>query len=152
MRLNPRRPGRALAFVGLLLAWACDAPPEFQPETLLRDSLGLTTRDRVHTIDLSLVDGGDRASPLEVRIRPGERVAFRSGDGFFHRVRFPLDSLTEEARAWVLRVGLADGPPLLGRGAVWVVPFERPPPGRFPFLIEGNGREGGGVVIVEAEG
>lgn len=149
--LDPRR-GRLVVFIGLLFVGTCDAPPEFRPDARLRESLGLSARDRVHTIDLSLVDGGDRVSPREVRIRPGDRVGFGARDGFVHRVRFALDSLTGEALAWATGMGLADGPPLIGRGAVWVVPFEGAPQGRFPFLVDGNGREGAGVVIVEVGG
>jgi hypothetical protein len=40
-------------------------------------------------------------------------------------------------------------PPLLRLDSRYVVDFEGGPPGRYPYLLEGSGAAGRGVVVVE---
>jgi plastocyanin len=107
-------------------------------------------RDRVHQVDLIARNGVETAVPALVTVRPGDHVSFRSADGFLHLVRFVADSLDGEGRAWLdaMRV---ESPPLLDRGARWVVGFERAPSGRYSYTLEGNLRPGRGVVVVDAQ-
>jgi plastocyanin len=129
---------------------ACEAPPELQPDQELRDSLGLTSRDRVHRVRLALQGGREVAGPATVEVLPGDRVSFESADGFVRRVHLERDSLSEAQRAWALDRGVDASPPLVARGSRWLVHFQDAPEGRYPFRVEG-GREGGtGAVVVGA--
>lgn len=150
-----RRAGRrglraALAAATCAVLTGCDAPPELQPDTVLRDSLGLTSRDRVHTVEVRLDGPRESGTPDHVVVRPGDWLAFRADDGFGHRVHFERDSLQGASLAWAQGRGLSAGPPLIARGVRWLVHFEGAPPGRYPYRLEGNRRDGRGVVLVDA--
>lgn len=136
--------------MGLTVPVGCDAPPELRPDPFLVDSLGLTARDRVHTVTLTLRNGGEVAGPAEVEVRPGDWVSFESRDGFIRMVTFEADSLSDEARRWVDAQGIGGSPPLLNRGTRWLIRFQDAPQGRYPFRVEGNRAPGGGAVIVGA--
>lgn len=145
------RPGSQAVLCALLcvLAASCDAPPELQPDRVLRDSLGLTSRDRVHTVSLQAREGREAVQPRITTVRVGDRISFRVDDGLVHLVRFPGDSLSADARRWLEAGHQLASPPLLARGARWVVDFHDAPPGRYPFVMEGNGDPGNGAVVVE---
>jgi plastocyanin len=116
---------------------------------VLQDSLGLTTRDRVHRIDLVVRSGRQTAVPALVEIRPGDHVDFHAADHYVHLVRFEVDSLDADARAW-WGDRSADGPPLLTRGTRWVLEFGDAPPGRYTYVLDGNRDQGRGAVVVGA--
>lgn len=137
----------ALAFGGVISA--CDAPRELQPDALLRDSLGLGDRDRVHTVTVRVHEGREVAEPRSLSIRAGAWLAFRTDDGFLHTVRFELDSLTPAQRSWMTSAG-PESPPLVARNARWVISFADAPPGRYPYTLEGNLDAGRGAVVVDA--
>jgi plastocyanin len=109
--------------------------------------LGLSDRDEVHRVTLT---GGEREvlSPEEVSIPEGAWVEFVSADWRVHDIRFDLDSLPEAARAFLEESDQVASPPLVDRGARFVVSFEGAPDGRYPFVAEGNGAPGRGVVVV----
>jgi hypothetical protein len=134
----------------LLALVGCDAPAHLQPGPVLRDSLGLTSRDRVHTITLTERAGRSYIAPASVEVRVGDWIDMRSGDGFVRTVRFELDSLAAEARAWVGAEGIEASPPLLARGARWVLLFDEAPTGRYPFRVEGPAEPARGVLVVGA--
>jgi hypothetical protein len=141
----------AFAFAVLLFALAsCDAPAHLQPGAVLRDSLGLTSRDWVHTITLTERAGQSNIAPATVELRVGDWVDMRSGDGFVRVIRFEIDSLNAEARAWVRAQGIEASPPLLARGARWVVSFSEAPTGRYAFRVEGPTEPGRGALVVGA--
>jgi len=79
-------------------------------------------------------------------------VEFLCVDGRVHSVRFPRDSLTAEAAAFLSRTSQLASPPLVDRGSRFVLTFEGAPPGRYPFLVEGSGGAGQGVIVVGAGG
>lgn len=134
----------------VLLAAACREPPEtrLQADALLRAELGLSLEDRVHTIRLA---GGEveRADPELVSVEPGTYVEFVSTDWLIHEVIFESDSLTAEQRAFMERTDQAASPPLIERDSRYVLSFIGAPPGRYPYRLEGNGRPGLGVIVVD---
>ena len=127
---------------------ACDVDPELQPDEVLRSELGLTDRDEVHRV---VITGGDveMAAPLATTIQPGAYLEFVTGDWFVHEIIFELDSLPPDARAFLESTDQVASPPLLRLDSRYVVNFGGCPPGRYPFVLEGSGAPGRGVVVVE---
>jgi len=109
--------------------------------------LGLSERDEVHRV---LLAGGDREvfTPGEVGIPEGAWVEFVTVDWRVHEIRFDVDSLSAPARAFLEGSDQLASPPLVDQGDRFVVSFEGAPEGRYPFLAQGNGAPGRGVVIV----
>ena len=132
----------------LVLLIACGAPDEEHfPDDVLRRELGLGDDDRVHTV---LVTGGaaEVSDPAVDTVPAGAWVQFVSGDWLVHEVSFALDSLSASSRTFLEGSDQTSSPPLLQRDARFVVSFEGAPPGRYPYLLEGNGGPGGGLIVV----
>lgn len=137
-----------LALGGLV---ACDAPPELRPDQVLRDSLGLTDRDRVHVVRLHTDEAGvEAADPSEIVVREGDHVALELTDRRARTVRFDTADMDEAAAHWATSADLLGAPLLADSGARWVLDFTDAPPARFPFTVIGNGESGGGAIVVEA--
>ncbi|HSG50027.1 MAG TPA: hypothetical protein VLA43_19540 [Longimicrobiales bacterium] len=137
--------------MALLAAAGCgEAPNELQPGELLRDSLGLTSLDRVHVVRITHREGREVATPDSLLVRPGDWVDFVGGDGWIRVVAFPFDSLDLAPRDFMEGNGVDASPPLLGADVHWAVPFTAAPPGRYPFSVMGSGAPGRGVVVVES--
>jgi hypothetical protein len=145
---------RPASFFGLwaaiLLTTACGSgvPPELQPDETLRTELGLTDKDEVHRISLI---GGDReeTSPAELVLDRRAWIEFVSGDWRVHEIRFELDSLTLEAVEFLRATDQVASPLLVEMDARFVVSFHEAPVGRYPYVVEGNGLPGRGVVVVQ---
>jgi hypothetical protein len=130
---------------------ACNAPPELRPDQVLRDSLGLTDRDRVHVVRLSTTESGvDVASPPETVLRAGDLVTFDLADRRPRTVRFATMGLDTTSAAWAEAAGLHRAPFLADSGARWVIDFSDAPAGRFPFTVVGGAEPGDGVIVVVA--
>jgi hypothetical protein len=110
----------------------------------------LTDEDEVHRITLA---GGtsEQVSPTEVVVPPRAWVEFVSSDWWVHEVRFETDSLPQEAGAFLAETDQVDSPPLVERGARFVVSFTGAPTGRYPFIVAGNGAAARGVVVVQVK-
>jgi plastocyanin len=142
-RLRAVRP-----FWALLALLACETPnPELVPDFELQTELGLEPSDRVFTVSLS-TGLGERADPDSISLAPGDFVQFVSGDWLVHEVAFDLDSLPEASRTFLERSGQSESPPLLQRGARFVLSYEGAPFGRYPYSIVGNRASGRGVIVV----
>ena len=138
----------ALLFAALLAVACADAPdPRLRPDELLREELGLTAEDRVHRIRVS---GGEveSADPVLVSIEQGAYVEFTTVDWLVHEVVFVSDSLGAEQWSFLEKTDQVASPPLVDRGSRYVLGFAGAPPGRYIYTLEGNGRAGGGVILV----
>ncbi|HSG08095.1 MAG TPA: hypothetical protein VLA36_07050 [Longimicrobiales bacterium] len=111
----------------------------------------MSDKDEVHRIVLS---GGEREvfEPDQVEIAQGAWVEFVSADWRVHEIRFEVDSLSAAGRTFLEATDQVASPPLVDRGARFVVSFAGAPDGRYPFVAEGNGAPGRGVVIVGPKG
>jgi plastocyanin len=141
---------RELLAAGLtcLALAGCDPPdPSLQPDETLQVELGLTVRDEVHRVTLT---GGqfERADPAALSIGLGAHVEFVTADWLIHEVIFEEDSVPPEAWTFLTRTDQAASPPLIDRDTRYVVSFEEAPPGRYPYVLEGNGAPGRGVIVV----
>ena len=143
------RAGPALVTLLVLTVGACNRVPEqLQPDTVLRDSLGLDERDAVHVVGLRSSQGAIEASPDSVRIEPGDHVSFTTLDGFLYLVHFDSAGLGDDQRNWLNSVGLFRGPPLLEADRRWVVDFSEAPIGVYGYRVEGNAEASQGIVEV----
>ena len=140
----------ALVLATLLTAAACEErDPDLLPDAQLRAELGLTDDDRVHTVLLSTAEG-ERAEPDSLEVLPGDLVQLVSDDWMVHEVAFDLEAAAGAARSYLERTGQAHSPPLLQRGARFVLTFADAPPGRYPYRLTGNRAGGEGVIVVAA--
>jgi plastocyanin len=87
-----------------------------------------------------------------VDISEGDYVEFYVADGRVHTVSFPPDSLTEAARLFLTGSEQDASPPLLERGARFVLTFRDAPEARYPFLSAAHGDTAYGVVVVGGGG
>ena len=150
-RNRPRLTGPFLflCFGPVLVSIGCEPrDPELIPDTYLQSELGLTDRDRVHTISIS---GGtmERADPGLVSVRVGDFVQVVSADWRVHEFMFEIDSLSAPARGFLERTDQVASPPLLQQGSRFVLAFSEAPPGRYPYALLGNTEAGRGVIVVE---
>lgn len=133
----------------VLTMGACNRVPEqLQPDTVLRDSLGLDERDAVHVVALSSSEGAIEASPDSVRIEPGDHVSFTTLDGFLYLVEFDSAGLGDDQLNWLRAADHFRGPPLLEADRRWVVDFIEAPIGVYSYRVEGNAATSQGIVEV----
>lgn len=100
----------------------------------------------LHEIAIRGSGSVDSIAPLQVQAEPGDAVQFTSADHRTHAIAFEADRLTGPVRDYLERTDQLRGPPLVNRGAAWVVVLEEAPPGRYPFLCRSH--DARGVVIV----
>ena len=149
------RPGARAAGARLLLILAaglaaCGPDPELRPDQRLQDELGLSPRDEVHRISIT---GGEQESvvPREVIVPDDAYVEFVTTDSWVHEVRFELDSLEGASRDFLVRTDQVASPPMVNADSRFVVFMESAPPGRYPFLVSGNGAPTRGAVVVPSD-
>jgi len=90
----------------------------------------------------------ERADPVETNIEAGAHVQFVTAYWWVHEVIFEVDSLGPDARSFLERTDQVASPPLLRLDSRFVLDFTDAPAGRYPYVIEGSGSTGRGVVIV----
>lgn len=137
-----------LLFVAVHIAGCVEPPdPRFLPDEVLREELGLTDADRVHTVT---VRGGESeaADPTTDSVPAGAFVQFVTGDWLTHEILFDTASLSAEQRDFLTVTDQLASPPLVHLDARFVVSFESAPPGRYPYQMLGNGAPGDGLIIV----
>ena len=156
-RLKPGRvTGARVSRIGLVAAVSvgfgsgCSEPdPERIPDATLQHELGLTEDDQVYTVTIT---GGEVevAEPATDSVPEGSYLQFVTTDWLIHEVAFDVEQLHAEARAFLERTDQLASPPLLSRDSRFVVSFEGAPPGRYPYVLAGNGGPGRGLIVVTA--
>jgi plastocyanin len=139
----PRRRAGVLLSALCLAASACDAPalPGSGPELQLDGAtVRLPRGASVHTVELGAASRGFQ--PPRVAARPGDAVRFTVTDAMLHDIAFDDAALPADARNFLESTGQLRSPPLVVRGATWVVNLEDAPPGRYPFLCTTHGERG----------
>jgi plastocyanin len=144
---------RLILGAALLLAGSCDPlpDPDTLPDEILQAELGLTVQDRVYRVALtgsSPAGTTERADPVAISIEPGSYVEFVTTDWLIHEVIFEADSVTRAQWSFLESTDQTASPPLINRESRYVLTFEGAPSGRYPYLIEGNGPAGRGLIIV----
>jgi len=133
----------------ILMVGSCEPlpDPDTLPDDVLQAALGLTVADRVHRVTLT---GGasERADPVALSVEPGSYVEFVTADWLIHEVMFEADSIDARLWSFLRQTDQTASPPLINRESRYVLSFQGAPTGRYPYLIEGNGGAGHGVIIV----
>ena len=125
---------------------ACSTEPPSDPE--LRQALGIEDARPIHRINLGGRGAIEHVVPARVEVLEGDLVQFVIVDRRVHTITFRGDELSPAAKAFLHDTGQISSPPLLQRGARFVVSFEDAPAGEYPFVSEGNGDPEGGSIIV----
>jgi plastocyanin len=136
--------GCAGAFVLLLLVLTGCKDSPFRRETKLdigTDTITLAKGVTVHDIVVQSVTGGE-FQPAAVEIRTGDVVRFRMEDSRTHVLAFD-DAGTPEAVRQLFRTKSQDrSPPLVAKGATWIVSFEAVPAGNYTYRCATHGVSG----------
>ena len=88
--------------------------------------------------------------PIEATVAPGDYLQFVTADSWIHEISFDVDSLTASGLTFMDDLDQLASPPLVSRGSRFVVSFVGAPPGRYPYLVLGNGAPKRGAIVVEA--
>jgi hypothetical protein len=144
----------SLVGVGALVPGACREPEPVGSELdpLLRDSLPDATGVPVRVVEIGFGPGGEEIAPDSVEVQPGERVDFHTLDGSPRVARFRVVGLDEDQYRFLTQGSGLSSPPLVAANTHWVVDFDRAPPGRYPFEVEGPRGTVGGVLWVGPPG
>lgn len=151
-----RAPGRVTARSGVLscglvaLAFgACE--PVGRGATIQLDTaeVQLGRGTGLHDVRISGVADTDSVAPVELHVRPGDVVRFTIDDHRTHAIGFDVARLEPLIREYLDRTNQLRSPPLVNRGAAWVVALEDAPPGRYPFLCRSHGARG--MLVVGAD-
>jgi plastocyanin len=103
----------------------------------------------LHDIRISGAGSTDSIAPTVVHAEPGDAVRFTIDDHRTHAIGFEVDRLTPPIREYLERTNQLRGPPLVNRGAAWVLVLEDAPPGRYPFLCRSHRARG--MLMVGAD-
>jgi plastocyanin len=143
------RPGVLLFALAPLLLAACDAVDSRATIQLDTAEVELDGGTGLHEVTFIGVGPTDSIAPGGVRAKPGDAVRFVTGDHRTHAIGFDADRLDPEIRAYLLETNQLRGPPLVNRGAAWVVVLDGAPPGRYPFVCRTH--DARGVLLVTEE-
>jgi len=125
---------------------AGDAPPD--PDTALRDTLGISLDVDLHRVALGGERDRERIFPDSVLAREGDVVAFETVDGRVHELDFAVDSLTPDQLDFLRASRQLESPPLLSLGTRFLVDLTDAPDGRYVFRARTVGEPVYGVVRV----
>lgn len=141
----------ALLLAGLLPSAGCGegTGESADPHRELRERLDLDADREIHRVSLGGRGAEEHVVPSRLRVGPRAVVEFVAVDGRVHTVSFAEDSLAPDAARFLRRTSQLRSPPLVDRGARFVLSFQGAPGGRYPYRIEGPGGEAWGAILVE---
>ena len=147
-------PGRPLWRSGVLLSallalQGCDAIGGSATIQLDSAEVSLPSGAEVHEVAVGGAGATDSIAPATIEAAPSDAVRFVVGDHRTHALAFAADSLPAAVRDFLERTQQLRGPPLVNRGAAWVVSLAEAPPGRYRFACLSHGARG--VLIVRSE-
>jgi plastocyanin len=131
-------------FLLLLAAPACRERGPSNQQVVLElesDTIQLPAGVQLHQIRMR-VSQPSEFDPPSVQARAGDVVRFEADDGHNHAILFDAPQLSQQMHDFLERSGQLGGPPLLDRGASWIVSFEGAPPGTYGFRCLTHGASG----------
>jgi plastocyanin len=141
-------PGRVAARSGVAfcMAWVllvgCEAADRRATIQLDTAEVELGRGARVLEVAIAGTGAVDSIAPGQFSASPGDAVRFVVEDHRTHALAFDADRLEPRVREYLEATNQLRGPPLVTRGATWVVVLEDAPPGRYPFLCRSHDARG----------
>lgn len=114
------------------LLGACDAAPRLGGDRTLDiggDTITLAPGTEVHDVGVRVQSGQSEFIPVSIQIKAGDVVRFETEDSWTHALEF--QAIPEAARTLFDGKSQLRSPPLLVKGASWVVSFEGAPAGAY---------------------
>lgn len=122
------------AFVFVLLT-ACEKAPLIGDKDrtleLAGDTIELPAGVELHDVRIRTDAQSRDFEPTQLIAAPGDYVRFTTADSRTHAIVF--DAAAPEIRTFLESTGQLRSPPLVSKGASWVVAFERAPVGTYVF-------------------
>jgi plastocyanin len=134
---STRRSGVLVSILAVLTLTGCEAVDGGGTIQLDTAEVNLAG-GQVHEIVIAGAAATDSIAPTGVRARPGDALRFTTADHRTHAMAFEADRLDPAIREYLDATNQLRGPPLVNRGAAWVVVLEGAPPGRYPFLCRAH--------------
>jgi plastocyanin len=133
-------PVRQFARTGAVLSLACTAAACDRVRTeegprvleLAHDTIQLEAGVRLHDVTLRREAGGE-FHPSALQATQGDVIRFTADDMAGHAIAFIGAELDPAVRRFLDETGQLRGPPLISRGASWVITTENAPLGDYPF-------------------
>lgn len=97
-------------------------------------------------IQVSRGSANDEFEPASESGRVGDVIRFTAKDGHSHALLFDAAQIPSAAVAFLERTRQLRSPPLLHKGASWVISFEGAPAGEYHFTCATHG--GGGRIRI----
>ena len=99
---------------------------------LSHDTIRLAQGVRLHDVAVRRTAQGD-FEPATVQARVGDVIRFTADDNGGHALAFDGAALAPAARTWIEGSSQVRSPPLISRGAAWVITLDGAPAGDYPF-------------------
>lgn len=127
---------------------SCFSEPMDPEEVALRERLGITSDQDVHSVSLVGEGAVEALVPDTLTVAPGDVVVFETGDWRVHTLQFDTSALSPDQRAFLAGTHQEASPPLVTRGSRFVVTFEDAPEGSYGFVSEAGGGDARGTIRV----
>jgi plastocyanin len=99
---------------------------------LAHDTIRLEAGVRLHDVTLRRETGGE-FHPAALQATQGDVIRFTADDMAGHAIAFVGAELDPAIRQFLEETGQLRGPPLITRGASWVITTQNAPVGNYPF-------------------
>jgi plastocyanin len=123
------------AFVLVLLAVACEKAPLIGEKDrtleLAGDTITLPQGVDLHDVRVRTDAQSNDFDPAQLHAAAGDYVRFTTADRRTHAIVF--DATAPEIRTFLESSGQLRSPPLVTKGASWVIALDRAPPGSYGF-------------------
>ncbi len=123
-------------FVFCLVAAACEragSGGEQKDRTLEldKDTIDVPAGTDLHDVAVRLADQNRDFNPAQLQAKPGDYLRFTIDDTRTHAIAF--EPATPELKAFLESTGQLRSPPLIAKGASWVIALKNAPMGQYPF-------------------
>ncbi len=117
-----------------LLAGCTDAPIGEQKDRTLElqgDTIDVPQGTDLHDVVIRTRDLNKDFEPAQVQAEPGDYLRFTAGDSRTHAIAFEVPA--SAIRTFLETSGQLRSPPMITKGASWVIALKDAPPGQYPF-------------------
>jgi plastocyanin len=113
---------------------------------LAHDTIRLEAGVRLVEVAVRREAGGE-FHPVRVEARVGDVIRFTADDNAGHAIAFVGAALQPDVRAFLQTRAQLRSPPLIAKGAAWVLTLDGAPPGDYPFHCSTHNTAGRLTVV-----